>query len=161
MATAGLQRSKNLGGAAVSLFMVVDEADCIKHWGGGFRKHYASLETLRWFVPQGVLVLATFATMPPTALDFIVRRRDQPLWTSIYFKDKLVLPRAHAITSERCSPPSQVCAVDILYANHGPQAKEVMERFRSGEVLVLCMGQKRRLADDKQDTLKVCSNKSP
>ena len=147
------------------LFMVVDEADCIKHWGGEFRKHYASLETLRWFVPQGVLVLATFATMPPRALenvrsilginaersfhlnlwndrhnivpviwpmeggvsnlaapDFIVRRRDQPLWTSIYFKDKLVLPHAHAITSERCSPFRR--SVRLIYSMQAMDHKQ-------------------------------------
>ena len=52
-------------------FMVVDEAHCIKQWGSEFRKHYASLETLRSFVPRGVPVLATSATMPPATLGHV------------------------------------------------------------------------------------------
>jgi superfamily II DNA helicase RecQ len=50
------------------LFMVIDEAHCIKQWGAEFRKHYSTLETLRSFVPRGVPVLATSATMPPDTL---------------------------------------------------------------------------------------------
>ena len=163
------------------LFMVVDEAHCIKQWGGEFRKHYASLETLRSFVPRGVPVLATSATMPPTtlknvrsilginaersfhlnlgndrhnivpliwpmeggksnlaALDFVVCGRDQPLRTIIYFNDKRLTMHACSYL-RKMLPPSQVHTVDILHASRGPQAKkEVMERFRSGEVLVLC-----------------------
>ena len=52
-------------------FMVIDEAHCIKQWGAEFRKHYASLETLRSFVPRGVPVLATSVTMPPVTLDHV------------------------------------------------------------------------------------------
>jgi superfamily II DNA helicase RecQ len=113
------------------LFMVVDEAHCIKQWGAEFRKHYALLETLRSFVPPRVPVPATSATMPPktlenvwatlgmnaensfdlnlgndrhniiplvwpmeggianlAALNFVVRGRDRPLRTIIYFNDK-------------------------------------------------------------------------
>ena len=51
------------------LFMVVDEAHCIKRWGAEFRKHYSSLEMLRSFVPRGLPVLATSATMPPDTLE--------------------------------------------------------------------------------------------
>jgi len=51
------------------LFMVVDEAQCIKQWGIEFRKHYTSLETLRSFVLRGVWVLTTSATMPPETLE--------------------------------------------------------------------------------------------
>ena len=51
------------------LFMVVDEAHCIKRWGGEFREHYASLETLHPFVPRGAPVLVTSATMPPMTLE--------------------------------------------------------------------------------------------
>ena len=50
------------------LFMVMDEAHCIKQWGVEFRKQYSSLETLRLFMPLGVLDLATSATMPPETL---------------------------------------------------------------------------------------------
>ena len=53
------------------LSMIVDEAHCIEQWGAEFRKHYASLETLRSFVPRGVPVLATSATMPPKTLEHI------------------------------------------------------------------------------------------
>ena len=51
--------------------MVVDEAHCIKHWSAEFRKHYASLDTLRSFVPRGVPVLATSTTMPPATLEHV------------------------------------------------------------------------------------------
>ena len=47
----------------------MDEAHCIKQWGAEFRKHYASLETLRSFVPRGIPVLATSATMPLATLE--------------------------------------------------------------------------------------------
>jgi superfamily II DNA helicase RecQ len=163
------------------LFMVVDEAHCIKQWGTEFRKHYASLDTLRSFVPRGVPVLATSATMPPktlenvrsvlgmnteklfhlnlgndrcnivplvwpmeggasnlAALDFVVRGRDQPLRTIVYFNDKRLTMRACNYL-RKTLPPSQTCLVDVLHASRSPLAKkEVMERFRSGEILVLC-----------------------
>jgi len=108
--------------------------------GAKFRKHHASLETSRSFVPKGVPVLATSVTMPPVtpenvrsvlgmnveilfhlnlgndrhnlvrdssgpwnleggasnfaALDFVVRGRDRPLRTVIYYFDskRLQLP---------------------------------------------------------------------
>lgn len=163
------------------LFMVVDEAHCIKQWGSEFRKHYASLETLRSFVPRGVPVLATSATMPPTtlkdvrsvlgidaeksfhlnlgndrknitpvvwpmeggasnlaALDFVVRGRDRPLRTIIYFNDKRLAMRACNYL-RKVVPPSQLRTVDVLHASRGPGSKkEVMEGFRSGKILVLC-----------------------
>ena len=59
------QRSRDI------FFMAVDEAHCIKQWGPEFRKHYASLETLRSFVPRGIPVLAASATMPPATLDHV------------------------------------------------------------------------------------------
>lgn len=163
------------------LFMVIDEAHCIKHWGAEFRKHYSSLETLRSFVPRGVPVLATSATMPPdtlacvrsvlgmniektfhlnlgndrhnivpfvwpmdggaanlAALDFVVRGRDKPLRTIIYFNGKCLAMRA-CIYLQKLLPPSQARTIDVLHASRGSrEKKEVMERFRSGEVLVLC-----------------------
>jgi len=163
------------------LFMVVDEAHCIRQWGGEFRKQYTSLETLRSFVPRGVPVLAGSATMAPVtlkdvrstlaidadksfhlnlgndrrnivplvwpmdgaasnlgALDFVVRGRDQPLRTIIYFNDKRLTMRACNYL-RKLLPPSQVHTVDVLHATRGPiSKKEVMERFRSGGVLVLC-----------------------
>ena len=163
------------------LLMVIDEAHCIEHWGAEFRKHYSSLETLRSFVPRGVPILATSATLPPAtlkhirsvlginaeksfhlnlgndrmniiplvwpmegaasnleALDFIVRGRNQPLRTIIYFNDKRLTMRAcnHLRT---LLPISQAHIVDVLHASRGSRAKkDVMERFRSGEVLILC-----------------------
>jgi len=161
--------------------MVVDEAHCIKQWGAEFRKHYTSLETLRSFVPRGVPVLATSATMPPetlehvrsilgmnterlfhlnlgndrhnivplvwpmeggasnlAALDFVVCGRDHPLRTIIYFNNKRLTMRACNYL-RKLLPPSQAHTVDVLHASRGPRAKkEVMERFRSGEILVLC-----------------------
>ena len=163
------------------LFMVVDEAHCIKQWGGEFRKQFTSLETLRSFAPRGVPVVATSATMaPPTledvrstlainpeksfhlnlgndrpniipivwpmegaasnlaALDFVVRGRGRPLRTIIYFNDKRLTMRACNYL-RKLLHPSRVHTVDVLHATRGPLSKkEVMERFRSGEVLVLC-----------------------
>ena len=161
------------------LFMVVDEAHCIKQWGSEFRKQYTSLETIRSFVPRGVSVLATSATMAPpvlddvrstlainpaksfhlgndrhnivllvwamdsaasnlAALDFVVVGRDRPLRTIIYFNDKRLTMHACKYL-QKLLPPSQVHTVDVLHATRGPLSKkEVMERFRSGEVLVLC-----------------------
>ena len=163
------------------LFMVVDEAHCIKQWGSEFRKHYTSLETLRAFVPRGVPVLATSATMPPTtldnvrsvlgihteksfhlnlgndrqnivplvwpmeggasnlaALDFVVCGRDKPLRTIIYFNNKRLAMRACNYLRKKL-PPLQLHTVDVLHASRGSHSKkEVMERFRSGKVLILC-----------------------
>ena len=163
------------------LFVVVDEAHCIKQWGAEFRKHYTSLETLRSFVPRGIPVLATSATMPPEtlkhvrtilgmstektfhlnlgndrrnivpliwpmkggsasleSLDFIVRGRDRPLRTIVYFNDKSLAMRA-CIHLRQLLPPSEAHIIDVLRASRGPRAKkEVMDHFRSGRVLVLC-----------------------
>ena len=163
------------------LFMVVDEAHCIEQWGAEFRKHYASLDTLRSFVPRGVPVLATSATMPPAtldhvrsvlgmnaeksfhlnlgndrrnvvplvwpmeggasnlaALDFVVRGRERPLRTIIYFNSKRLTMRACNYLRKTLGP-LQAHTVDVLHASRGPRAKkEVMERFRAGKILVLC-----------------------
>ena len=35
-------------------------------------------------------------------------------------------------------PPSKVRTVDALRASRSPRAKEVMEHFRAGKILVLC-----------------------
>lgn len=85
---------------------------------------------LVWPMDGGALNLA--------ALDFVVHGRNRPLRTIIYFNGKCLAMRA-------CNhlwgllPPSQVQTVDVLHASRGPHAKkEVMERFRSGKVLVLC-----------------------
>lgn len=164
------------------LLMVIDEAHCIRHWGAEFRKHYSSLKTLRSFVPRGVPVLATSATLPPDtlstsdqsklgisaeksfhlnlgndrrkiiplvwpmegaasnleALDFIIRGRNQPLRTIIYFNDKRSTMRA-CNHLRALLPASQAHIVDVLHASRGSRAKkDVMERFRSGEILILC-----------------------
>jgi len=72
------------------------------------------------------------------ALDFVVRGRDQPLRMIIYFNDKCLTMRACNYL-RKLLPPSQVDTVDVLHATRGPLSKkEVMERFRSGKVLVLC-----------------------
>lgn len=43
--------------------MVVDEAHCVSHWGANFRKKYASLGTVRAFLPRGTPVVAVTATL--------------------------------------------------------------------------------------------------
>jgi superfamily II DNA helicase RecQ len=163
------------------LFIVVDDAHCIKQWGAKFQKHYSSLGALRSFVPRGVPVLATSATMPPdtledvrsilemnakksfhlnlgndrrnvvplvwpveggasnlAALNFVVCGRDRPLRTIIYFNTiRLAMSACNHL--RKLLPPSQVDTVDVLHAFRGPHAKkQVAERFRAGEVLVLC-----------------------
>ncbi|KAJ6537326.1 hypothetical protein B0H10DRAFT_1753749, partial [Mycena sp. CBHHK59/15] len=47
---------------------VIDEAHCITQWGDKFRPEYASLGTLRAFVPVNVPFLIASATLPPPVL---------------------------------------------------------------------------------------------
>jgi superfamily II DNA/RNA helicase len=72
-----------------------------------------------------------------SALDFVVRGRDQPLRTIIYFNNKRLTMRACNYL-RKLLPPSQAHTIDILHATRGPHAKEAMERFRTGKILVLC-----------------------
>jgi len=72
------------------------------------------------------------------ALDFVVRGRERPLRTIIYFNDKRLTMRACSYL-RKLLPSSQARTIDVLHATRGPLSKkDVMERFRSGEVLVLC-----------------------
>lgn len=50
---------------------VIDEAHCITHWGDKFRDAYASIGTLRAFVPARVPFLVTSATLTPQDLTTI------------------------------------------------------------------------------------------
>lgn len=45
------------------LSVIVDEAHCISHWGADFRKKYASLGSVRSFLPRGTPVIAVTATL--------------------------------------------------------------------------------------------------
>lgn len=55
------------------LAFVVDEAHCITRWGDKFRDAYASIGTLRAFVPARVPFLVTSATLTPQDLTTIRR----------------------------------------------------------------------------------------
>ena len=72
------------------------------------------------------------------ALDFVVRGRDHPLRTIIYFNDKVLTMHACRYLRQRVSS-SQMHTIDVLHASRGQDAKKnVMERFRAGKILVLC-----------------------
>ncbi|KAF8833152.1 P-loop containing nucleoside triphosphate hydrolase protein, partial [Paxillus ammoniavirescens] len=49
--------------------LVIDEAHCISQWGGDFRTSYSKLGELRSYVPTTVPILATSATLAPSALE--------------------------------------------------------------------------------------------
>jgi superfamily II DNA helicase RecQ len=53
------------------LAFIVDEAHCITRWGDKFRDAYASIGTLRAFVPARVPFLVTSATLTPQDLTAI------------------------------------------------------------------------------------------
>lgn len=71
------------------------------------------------------------------ALDFVVRGRDRPLRTIIYFNNLLAM-RA-CIYLRKILPPKQTHKIDVFHANRGPRTKKaVMKDFRAGKILVLC-----------------------
>ncbi|KAH7910891.1 P-loop containing nucleoside triphosphate hydrolase protein [Hygrophoropsis aurantiaca] len=47
---------------------VIDEGHCISQWGGDFRPAYSKLDKLRSFVPLGIPIYVTSATMCPLVL---------------------------------------------------------------------------------------------
>jgi len=51
--------------------VVIDEAHCIAQWGEDFREDYATLGTLRSFMPSRVPFLAASATLPPATLTHV------------------------------------------------------------------------------------------
>ena len=54
------------------LCYVIDEAHCISQWGSNFWQSYGLLDQLRAFVPTGVPILATSATLNPKALEDVI-----------------------------------------------------------------------------------------
>ena len=56
------------------LAFVVDEVHCVSQWGGDFRLWYRKLDPLQAFVPMGVPILATSATLPPSALSDVTQK---------------------------------------------------------------------------------------
>ncbi|KLO06459.1 P-loop containing nucleoside triphosphate hydrolase protein, partial [Schizopora paradoxa] len=53
--------------------IIVDECHVIKTWGEKFRKSFSALGALRSFVPVGVPILATSATLTPSDVDDITK----------------------------------------------------------------------------------------
>ncbi|KAH9839458.1 P-loop containing nucleoside triphosphate hydrolase protein [Rhodofomes roseus] len=45
------------------LSVFIDEAHCLSHWGADFRKHYASLGSVRAFLAPGTPIIAVTATL--------------------------------------------------------------------------------------------------
>ncbi|KAI0083575.1 P-loop containing nucleoside triphosphate hydrolase protein [Irpex rosettiformis] len=56
-----LLRNQSFTRRIISLF--VDEAHCISHWGAQFRKKYATIGTIRAFLPANTPVVAVSATL--------------------------------------------------------------------------------------------------
>ncbi|KAJ7774230.1 P-loop containing nucleoside triphosphate hydrolase protein [Mycena maculata] len=66
------------------LAVIVDEAHCASQWGGDFRPHYALLNRLRALLPVGTLILATSATLNPSALTEVCSGLDLDLDRSFF-----------------------------------------------------------------------------
>ena len=66
------------------LTYIIDEAHCISQWGGEFRQTYGLLDQLRAFVPTGVPVLATSATLNPKAFADVILSLKIYLNTAFY-----------------------------------------------------------------------------
>lgn len=56
--------------------IIVDECHVIESWAPKFREEYGNLATLRSFVPLGVPVLATTATLSPAGLETVSKVLD-------------------------------------------------------------------------------------
>ncbi|KAJ6526206.1 P-loop containing nucleoside triphosphate hydrolase protein [Mycena sp. CBHHK59/15] len=66
------------------LAVIVDEAHCAAQWGGDFRPHYALLHRLRALLPVGTPILATSATLSPSAMTEVCSGLDLDLRHSFF-----------------------------------------------------------------------------
>lgn len=66
------------------LAVIVDEAHCGSQWGGDFRPHYGLLYRLRALLPVGTPILATSATLSPSALTEVCSGLDLDLERSFF-----------------------------------------------------------------------------
>jgi bloom syndrome protein len=66
------------------LAVIVDEAHCAAQWSGDFRPHYGMLNRLRALLPVGTPILATSATLSPSALTEVCSGLDLDLDTSFF-----------------------------------------------------------------------------
>ncbi|KAJ6602109.1 P-loop containing nucleoside triphosphate hydrolase protein [Mycena sp. CBHHK59/15] len=66
------------------LAVIVDEAHCAAQWGGDFRPHYALLHRLRALLPVGTPILATSATLSPSAMTEVCSGLDIDLRHSFF-----------------------------------------------------------------------------
>ncbi|KAJ7718342.1 P-loop containing nucleoside triphosphate hydrolase protein [Mycena metata] len=64
--------------------VIIDEAHCASQWGGDFRPHYALLHRLRSLLPVGTPILATSATLSPSALSDVCSGLDLDLRRSFF-----------------------------------------------------------------------------
>ena len=64
--------------------IIIDECHVVESWGTNFRSDYSLLGQLRAFVPIGIPILATSATMTPKARDTIAKVLDMDLEESFY-----------------------------------------------------------------------------
>ncbi|KAJ7029936.1 P-loop containing nucleoside triphosphate hydrolase protein, partial [Mycena alexandri] len=64
--------------------VIIDEAHCASQWGGDFRPHYALLHRLRSLLPVGTPILATSATLSPSALSDVCSGLDLDLGRSFF-----------------------------------------------------------------------------
>ncbi|KAK7008277.1 bloom syndrome [Favolaschia claudopus] len=66
------------------LAVIIDEAHCISQWGGDFRPHYSMLNRLRALLPVSTPILATSATLNPSALAEVCSGLDLDLNSSFF-----------------------------------------------------------------------------
>ncbi|KAJ7346301.1 P-loop containing nucleoside triphosphate hydrolase protein [Mycena albidolilacea] len=66
------------------LAVIVDKAHCAAQWAGDFCPHYGMLNRLRALLPVGTPILATSATLSPSALTEVCSGLDLDLDTSFF-----------------------------------------------------------------------------
>lgn len=64
--------------------IIIDECHVIESWGTKFRSSFGALGTLRSFVPVGVPILATSATLTPSGVDYVTKVLEINLDSAFY-----------------------------------------------------------------------------
>ncbi|KAJ6449366.1 P-loop containing nucleoside triphosphate hydrolase protein [Mycena sanguinolenta] len=134
---------------------IIDEAHCASQWGGDFRPQYSRLDRLRAVLPAGSPILATSATISPSALKdvcsgldidldeafFLNLGNDRPNITpSIAVMDS---GKDYGAVNKQLPKPSDASnvpahAIDFLHAHRTAKAKRrVMRDFRRGKIKIL------------------------
>ncbi|KAJ7493797.1 hypothetical protein FB451DRAFT_1164669 [Mycena latifolia] len=108
-------------------------------WGGDFRPHYAPLERLRAILPAGSPILATSATLSPSALKDICSSLNLDLDEAFFLNLGNDSPNSTPSVVEMKSA-KVYAAIDSLLPNPSYAAKgkcRVMKQFRRGKIKIL------------------------